>query len=150
MQLQFAKSTEFHIEGEPPPNFSTGIKDENMFSLARSGQVFAKWRFQQGQTGFSLPQPLEGSIMRSRYTKVHHAEAYWSRTGRCRSSAAVECDGAEGQAVILSIVVESIAQHIIETKEQFNTIAEVVRSEEGDRRQTRSERQDQAQPLCSK
>jgi hypothetical protein len=49
MQLQFAKSTEVHIEGEPPPNFSTGIKDENMFSLVRSGQVFAKWRFQQGQ-----------------------------------------------------------------------------------------------------
>jgi hypothetical protein len=49
------------------------------------------------RTVFSLPQPVERSIIATLDRRVRYVEAYRSRSGRYRSSAAVAGCGAEGR-----------------------------------------------------
>jgi hypothetical protein len=53
-------------------------------------------------------------------------------------------DGAEGPVIVsfLAVFIDPIAQHIIETKKHFDTIAEVICTKEINRRQTGQEWQD--------
>jgi len=79
------------------------------------------------------------------FTKSDHAsafcyvEAYCSRSDHYCFSAAVAGYGAERRAHALPFLtkfVDAIAQRIVEAKNHFNASAELIRSEEIDRRQT--------------
>src|SRR5262245_47047144 len=90
--------------------------------------------------------------MRNRNRKVHYAQAHWSRSHDYRASAAVAGYRTEGRAVILSsafIVDDSLTQYI-KTKNHFDTLAQIVSSEQIDYRQTGHQRQDQTQCLCTR
>src|SRR5262249_44281096 len=91
--------------------------------------------------------PVERSIIAKPTGRLVHAQAYWSRTRGRHASSTIDSRGPEERAV--AIIIFSIAQHIIETKEHLDPIAEVLSSEEIDGRQTGQQRQDQAQRLCA-
>jgi hypothetical protein len=98
---------------------------------------------------FSLPPPFEHSIIATGQEVTLWSRA-WNRTRRCCSLAAGVGDGAERPVIVsfLAVFNDPIAQHVIETKNHFNAIAEVVNSEEIDCCQTKQQRQDQAQSVC--
>jgi len=77
--------------------------------------------------------------MRSRDRKDRYVEAYWSRSGRYRSSAAVAGYGTEERVVIsfLAFIDDAFAQFVIKTKKHVDETAEVVSSEKIDYCQTK-------------
>src|SRR5262249_33208563 len=75
------------------------------------------------------------------HRKVHHVEAYWSRSDSYRSAVAVRGYGAEGWAVILSFVAFLV--------DEVHQGHKVISSQEINRRQTEQQREDQAKRFCT-